>query len=220
MLLSTRSSEHVEGRARICAWFDKLTTSGSDHLLSPRVFLELLHERGGALRVARNHENRVVAADGAHRLRQLRAIDGDCERLRLADAGPDDDELLHAVDALQIFLRRALERGERGFRVGGVRAGALVRAVAGALHEAELLDVARDRRLRRVEPALTEPPAHFLLAVQRLAVDELDDGGLAARFHGSKNQHYTSIFVESMRVVMYNYAFRCIGMVMPSPPRT
>ena len=59
----------------------------------------------------------------------------------------------------------------------------LVGAVAGALDQAELLDVARDRRLRRVEAALVQAPAQLLLAVQRVAIDEFEDDGLAARFH-------------------------------------
>ena len=44
-------------------------------------------EQSGAARVARDDENRVVAGDRADRFRQLRAVDGDRERLRLPDAG-------------------------------------------------------------------------------------------------------------------------------------
>ena len=81
----------------------------------------------------------------------------------------------------------ALERGERRLGIGRVEPGPLVRAVAGALHEAELLDVARDRRLRRVEAALVQAAAQLLLAVQRVAIDEFQDDGLAARFHEARN---------------------------------
>ena len=52
------------------------------------------------------------------------------ERLRLAPAGADDDELLHAIDAAQELGGGALERGERGLRVRRLGAGPLVGAVA------------------------------------------------------------------------------------------
>ena len=133
--------------------------------------------------VARDHENRVVAGDRADRFRQLRAIERVGQRLRLAAARADDDELLDALDAAQELGGRALERGERRLRVRRLGAGPLVGAVAGALDEAELLDVARNRRLRRVEAALAQAAAQLLLAVERLAVDQFEDDGLAARFH-------------------------------------
>ena len=48
---------------------------------------------------AGDDEDRVVAADGADGLTQLRAVERDGERLGLADARADDDELLHLIDA-------------------------------------------------------------------------------------------------------------------------
>ena len=97
------------------------------------------------------------------------------QRLRLADAGADDDQLLHAIDAPQELggARSSASSAVSGF--GGLGAGPLVGAVARALDQAELLDVARDRRLRRVEAALLQPAAQLLLAVQRFAVDEFED---------------------------------------------
>ena len=64
---------------------------------------------------------------------------------------------------------------ERRLGIGRVGAGPLVGAVAGALDQAELLDVARDRRLRRLEAALVQAAAQLLLAVERLAIDEFED---------------------------------------------
>ena len=69
----------------------------------------------------RDHQNGVVAGDGADGLRQLRAVDGEGERLRLAGAGADDDQLLHAVDAAQELGGRALERAQRRLGIGGRR---------------------------------------------------------------------------------------------------
>src|SRR5438067_2673558 len=124
-----------------------------------RIVLQPPGQRAGAARAARDDQNRVVAADGSDHLRQLRAIERDRERLRLARTGSHDDELLHALDAAQELGRRALERGERRLGIARVRARPLICAVAGLLHEAELLDVARDRRLRGLEAALTQAAA-------------------------------------------------------------
>src|SRR5437588_7263349 len=154
-----------------------------DSRLSSGVLLEPLDQCRGAPGVAGNDENRIVAADRADGFGQLRPIDGDGERLRLADAGADDHELLDAFDPPQVFLGRALKRHEGRFRIGRIRALALIRAVAGALDQAEVLDVARDRRLRRVEAEMPQPTPELFLAVQQIPVDQLEDQGLAARFH-------------------------------------
>src|SRR6266853_1537393 len=81
--------------------------------------------------------------------------------------------------------------------------------------------VARDRRLRRVEAALVQPPPELFLAMQRFAVDDFEDDGLAARFHRGpalqgytkciRGRHdYSSICVDFTASNMYKYAFRCI----------
>src|SRR5206468_3580000 len=114
----------------------------------------------------------------------LRAVERDGKRLGLSDAGADDDELLDAIDAAEELGGGVLERHTRGLRARGLDAGPLVRAVAGPLDEAEVADVARDRRLRRVEPAEPQPAPEQLLAVDRFAVDEIEQRGLAAGLHG------------------------------------
>ena len=107
---------------------------------------------------------------------------------------------------------------QRRLRVGRVGARPLVGAVAGALDEAELLDVARNRRLRRVEAALMQPAAQLLLAVERLAVDEFENHGLAACFHRDPDDSGYTIVTDVMhrflliqsRPDVYKYSFRCI----------
>src|SRR5262245_13145146 len=103
--------------------------------------------------------------------------------------------MLHAVGPAEELACRALERGQRRFRVWRVEAGPLVRAVTGALDQSELLDVARDRRLGRREAALAQTATQRLLAVESLAIDEFGDNGLAARLHDQwyqcKNTGYT-----------------------------
>src|SRR4029079_3361558 len=102
---------------------------------------------------------------------------------RLADARPDDDQLLHAVDAPEEFGGGALERRLRRVGIRGFAPGALVGAVAGPLDEPELRNVARDRRLRCVEPVLPQAAAELFLRVKRLAVDQLEEERLSAAFH-------------------------------------
>ena len=139
--------------------------------------------RSAAPPAAGDDQDRVVACDGPHDFREPRSVERFGKRLRLTAAGPDDHELLDALDVADEIRRGTLEGAQRRFRVGGVGAGALVCAIAGALHEAEVLDVARDRRLRRLEAALAEPAAQQLLAVEPFAVDQLEDDGLSASFH-------------------------------------
>src|SRR5262249_1450487 len=144
------------------------------------VVLQTLDERCGAAGAAGDDEDSVVAGDRTDDLRELGAIEREGEWLRLADAGTDDDELLDAIDVAEELGGGALGGGVRGWRLG---AGTLVGAVAGALDEAEIADVARDGRLRRIEAARAQTAAQQLLAVERLAIDQLEDCGLAAALH-------------------------------------
>src|SRR5262245_1797754 len=163
-------------------------------LLLRRVLPEPFDKRRRGAGAARDDENRVVAGDRADLFDQLRAVDRFGQRLCLSAAGPDDDELLHALDAAQERGRRPLERRQRRLRAGRLDARPLIRAVAGALDQAELLDVARDGRLRRLEAALVKPLAEQLLALERLAIDELEDDGLPARFHEGERSVYIDFY--------------------------
>src|SRR5262245_8153701 len=163
-------------------------------LLLRRVLPETSHQRRRGAGAPRDDEDRVVAADRAHFLGQLRPIDRLGQRLRLAAAGPDNDELLDALHAPQERRGRPFERRQRGLRVGHLDARTLIRAVAGALHESELRDVARNRRLRRCEAALLKTLAQQLLALERLAIDELEDDGLPARFHEGERSVYIDFY--------------------------
>src|SRR5262249_24619112 len=153
---------------------------------------------------ARDDEDGVVAGDRADGFLQAGAIERLGQRLRLAASGADDDELLNAIDAADEVAGGALQQRQRGFRIRRFGAGPLVGAVAGALHQAELLDVARDRRLRRLEAVVMQAPAQQLLAVQRFAIDEIEDDGLAARFHVGVKNEYTSISVDRTCCSLYN----------------
>ena len=70
------------------------------------------------------------------------------------------------------ILRRAL-----------VQRRGLVGAVSAAFDEAEIADVARQRGLGDVEPRRAHTAPQLLLTADRRAVDDVDDGRLAAGFH-------------------------------------
>ena len=177
---------------------------------SVRVVFETLGQGRRAARVARDDENRVVAGDRADGLGQLRAVDRDRPAAAPGRAPVrTTTSCCDAVDAAQELGGRALERGERRLRVRRVGARALVGAVAGALDQAEIRDVARNRRLRGVEAALAQTAAQLLLAVERLAVDEFENQRLAACLHqlSPGMDDYTSIFVDSQPHAVYKYSF-------------
>ncbi len=100
------------------------------------------------------------------------------ERLRLPHAGPHDNQLSAPLHALKKLSRTALERAERRRGACGQLARPLVGAVAGTLHQAEFLDVARDRRLRRLESRLVQPAAQPLLAVAAVPGRSVPGSGL------------------------------------------
>ncbi len=177
-----------------------------------RGVLEPLDERGGGPGAARDHQDGVVARDGADRLGEPGAVERLGQRLRLAASGPNHHQLLDALDVAHEFRGGALEGAERGLGVGRVGAGALIGAVPGALDQAEIGDVARNRRLRGFEAALTEAAAQQLLAVEPFAIDQLEDDGLAARFHGGRSMsihRFLLIQTAAMCITILSDAYSC-----------
>jgi hypothetical protein len=153
-------------------------------LSARRVLLEALGQRRRPARTSGDNENRVIARDGAYGLRQLRSVERLGQSLRLAPPGTDDDELIDPLDPAEKLDGRSLQRAQNCLGVRRVRARAPVRAVSGTLHEPQIRNVARDRRLRGVESTLTETPTQLLLAVEGVAIDEIKDERLAACLYG------------------------------------
>ena len=145
--------------------------------------LEALRQHRGATGIARDDENRVIARDRAGGLRQMRPVDRQGQRLRLPDTGPQNDELLDAFHLLQVLARGALKGRAGGRRRGGIGRGPPIGAVSRLLDQPQLRDVPGDRRLGGAEPALAQSASELLLVVERLAVDELENDGLAACLH-------------------------------------
>src|SRR5262245_2564 len=145
-----------------------------------RVFRQTLDERRSAAGVLGDYQNRVVAGNRSNRLGQPGTIDGERERLGLPGTGADDDQLLHSVDTPEKLGRGAFKGGQGRLRTDGVGTKALIGTVSSALHETKLLDVSRDGRLRRFEASFEQTPAQLLLTMERFALDQLEDGALAA----------------------------------------
>ena len=136
-------------------------------------------------RVAGDHEDGVVAADGAGDSGSRGPVDVDGEVLR---AGPESVRST-------IRCLRSLRRQRRNSR-GGPAQGAVERVAAGRgsapgpgsrrrrpLHQPDFLDIARQRGLRDVDAPLEEALAQRLLVGDLLSPDELEDGGLPLGFH-------------------------------------
>ena len=111
----------------------------------------------------RDDENRVVAGNGADNLRQPRAIERHAEELGLTRPRAQQHHLLHAVHARQVVDERTLKhRGRRRLRWSCLPRS-LIGAIGASLYESELADVARQRRLRDVEPLSPDAPPQLLL---------------------------------------------------------
>ena len=115
----------------------------------------------------------------------MRIVNGHAERLRTAQSRPQQHELLDAIDAQQVFGDGALQHRFRRLAVGRRRTpGRLVGAVGAPFDEAELADVARERRLRDVEAGRAHAATQLLLAAHRRALNDVENDRLAPRFHG------------------------------------
>src|SRR5262245_31011184 len=135
-----------------------------------RVLVQTPGERRCAAGILGDHEDRVVAGNRADDLGLAGSIDGECKRLRLSRSGANHEHLLRPIDPPQEFPSGALECVEDSVRTHRIDTGPLVRTVAGTLYEAELLDVARNGGLCRLEPRFVQAAAQLLLTVERLAV--------------------------------------------------
>jgi hypothetical protein len=89
-------------------------------------------------------------------------------------------ELAHAVDAREELREEGGERRARLVRLGAAVGGRVAHAVGGGdAGEAELVEVARQRRLGDVPAAGGQQAAKLLLAAHRVGGDELEDRAVA-----------------------------------------
>src|SRR5258706_11903978 len=94
--------------------------------------------------------------------------------------------MMNAVDAEQVLSHGPLQHrfGRPAVRRGA--AGRLVSAVGAPLHQPELADVTRERRLGDVEPRGAHRAPQLLLAADGRALDGLEDRRLATGLHKSQ----------------------------------
>src|SRR5579871_165126 len=162
-------------------WRDRRNTpegpaSRFHHLGKPRF------DVGRRCRPTTHEENRVIAGNRARNLGEPGSIDPLGHALRLAPVGANDDERVHPLDA-------ADERGERPpqliarRRRGSIGSRSHVGAVAGSLHEPQLLEIARDRGLRGADAPNLQLPPQLLLRGDGLAVDDVENLRLSPGLH-------------------------------------
>ena len=141
---------------------------------------DLRAEAGCRLRVLQNDKAGVVAVERAEHLRDVQLVDRGGRAVGKTRHGLDDDHVLgviHAGDALpedEIQLGR--ERMLHGLRRGGI---AVDTVRSELLDDAQLLDIAGDRRLRSPEARVVQLREQLLLRLHAVVVDELQNFFLA-----------------------------------------
>ena len=141
---------------------------------------DLRAEAGCRLRVLQNDKAGVVAGKRAEHLRDVQLVDRGGRAVGKTRHGLDDDHVLgviHAGDALpedEIQLGR--ERMLHGLRRGGI---AVDTVRSELLDDAQLLDIAGDRRLRGPEARVVQLREQLLLRLHAVVMDELQNFFLA-----------------------------------------
>src|SRR5947209_1066348 len=150
----------------------------------PTHVFEALSDHRRLLRRLDDHEHGVVAADRAEDLRPVGAVERSREHHRGAGMRAQHD-LIQAGTHLDHDLRHHAVQPRRECRPDA-RLDVLERAAVAAferdLEQAELLDVARDRRLRDLVALLLEQRGELVLRVDRARGDEREDRALAFGF--------------------------------------
>lgn len=153
---------------------------------SPRSPLHRLQPTRELRRIPRrpaDHQDGIVASNSADDLRQAGAIDRERERLSLPRVGPQHQELLDRLVPPQVFVDGTLKHGLCVDRLNFGPASPTVSPIRRAFDEPQLLDVSRQRRLRRLDAPVAEPDPELLLAGNWFLLNEFEDGGLPTRLH-------------------------------------
>src|SRR5581483_11849673 len=116
-------------------------------------------ERATGLRFAQHRDDRVVAGDGARDPGKRRLVDPPRDEVRGAGRGADHGQRAHHLDRQHEL---AHERGRAAVAVAGT-------------HQAELVDVARDRRLRRRHALACQRRRDVVLGLRRAPTHEVED---------------------------------------------
>jgi hypothetical protein len=127
-----------------------------------------------------NQEDRIIPRQRPENVGPGLGVDRASNGLCAARDGTDDDHLAHAVDVAEERWEHRLEdRIAVPARRPGCGKSVLGALGSGYTRDAELSQVARQRRLRHVPATLTEELPELLLTADVARLDELADGRLA-----------------------------------------
>ena len=132
--------------------------------------------------VPQRHEQGVVAADRARHLVELGLVEGEADEVGRAGRSLDDEQVAGRLDRQHPFGEDPLQPRRRPV----VAAELVGQGIASApprfdLDRADLVEVARHRRLGDREADRPEPRRDLLLAAERLGADQVGDRLLPAR---------------------------------------
>src|SRR5688572_12708129 len=149
---------------------------------SCELFQPHLHGAATSL-AASDDEDGVVTGDRADDLAPAGAVQCQRERLRRTGRGLEHQQGADAFGGNKHGGQELLQmRADTGRAFGPRR---IVRSAVGRgyLGEAQLADVARQRRLRHVESFGLETLAQLLLTAHRISTQDAQDGRVTLRFH-------------------------------------
>src|SRR5438093_1433124 len=139
-------------------------------------------ERPGMPLRGRRDKDGVVTGDRADDLREARGVERDRHRVRRPRWRAKHDEVPCDATLDGVVLTKPTQPLGPTAARNGRRRGVDVRPVPRDLHEAELDDVARDGRLRRVEPRALERANEILLRAELLLRDDAEQRLLTVVF--------------------------------------
>ena len=129
--------------------------------------------------VGADDEHGVVAGDGADDFVPLLLIECCGNRLRTAQSGQHDEEVLCLADLQTEVFEYVLDRGQIVFFFKACGKG----VAAGALHELQLADIARERGLGYMDSFAGELATHVVLVGDGGLHQQVFDRVMALVFH-------------------------------------
>jgi len=151
-----------------------------------------------------DHENGIVAGNGAHHFRPFGAIEGYRDRTGVTRRGLQYDEVLRAPHVLQELAGEQLE----------LRSGLTAHfAIAlRCLDQPKIPNVSRQRHLRGVDTDRSQECGKVLLSVDRMSADQFENLSLPITLG-----HWRMVSKSATRA--FNMAFTCAGPVPPGISR-
>ena len=158
--------------------------SGNGRSGSVEHFVDLRAEfRSGGV-VAHDDQRRIVAGERADHVGHMQRVDVRAGRRTQAGHGLDDDQVLRKVDIRDAFAEDHAEAAVKAVDVVGLRRGIVIAAqTVECFDDAQLLDVARNGRLRAAEAAGVQLVEQLLLRFNVFFCDQLQNFRLTVRFH-------------------------------------